>query len=405
MIWMNILKAALKSIMRSRMRGLLTTLGIIIGVGSVIIMVGVGEGAQENIREEMSSLGPNMITVFPGSFMFGGVNRGAGSINRFTLEDVEKIQKEAVYVKNAQGVVSTAAQVIGPSGNWNTSIDGVSPEFPEIRSWKLTSGEFFTERDVTSRAKVCIVGTEIIKNLFPDGDAVGASIRIKNVPFRILGVLESKGQNAMGRNMDDIIVAPVTTILDRLVGGRYINYIQANALSVEAIDSAQAEIKEIMRAAHRLDVSEEDDFTIRNQSQITEAFSSTAQILTLLLGAVAGVSLLVGGIGIMNIMLVSVTERTREIGIRLSIGARSSDIMIQFLAESILLSVLGGIIGILISFGVSFLFNAYNIMNMIISPGIVLLAFSFSAAVGIFFGFYPARKASNLNPIDALRYE
>jgi len=405
MIWMNILKAALKSILRSRMRGLLTTLGIIIGVGSVIIMVGVGEGAQANIREEMASLGPNMITVFPGSFSFGGVNRGAGSINRFTLDDVEKIKKEAVYVKNVQGVASTAAQVIGPSGNWNTSIDGVSPDFQEIRSWKLSSGDFFTDRDVLSRAKVCIVGQEIVKNLFPDQDPVGVNIRIKNVPFKIVGVLSSKGQNAMGRNMDDVILAPTTTVMDRLTGSRYINYIQANAMSVETIDSAQAEMRDIMRASHRLDPSEEDDFTIRNQSEITEAFSSTAQILTMLLGAVAGVSLLVGGIGIMNIMLVSVTERTREIGIRLSIGARSADIMIQFLAESILLSILGGIIGILISFGVAFLFNYYDIMNMIISPGIVLLAFSFSAAVGIFFGFYPARKASNLNPIDALRYE
>jgi putative ABC transport system permease protein len=405
MIWMNILKAALKSILRSRMRGLLTTLGIIIGVGSVIIMVGVGEGAQANIEEEMASLGPNMITVFPGSFMMGGINRGAGSINRFTIEDVEKIKKEAVFVKGVQPVVNSSAQIIGPSGNWNTSIEGVSPEFQEIRSWKISSGEFFTERDVLSRAKVCVVGTEIVKNLFADSDPIGVNIRIKNVPFRIIGVLESKGQNAMGRNMDDVIIAPCTTVLDRLVGSRYINYIQANALTIGTIDSAQAEIKEIMRAAHRLDISEEDDFTIRNQTQIAEAFSSTAQILTLLLGSVAGVSLLVGGIGIMNIMLVSVTERTREIGIRLSIGARSADIMIQFLAESILLSLFGGVIGILISFGISFLFNTYNIMNMIISPGIVMLAFSFSAAVGIFFGFYPARKASNLNPIDALRYE
>jgi putative ABC transport system permease protein len=382
MIWMNILKAALKSILRSRMRGLLTTLGIIIGVCSVI-----------------------MITVYPGSFMVGGINRGAGSINKFTITDVDNIKKEAVFVKGVQAVVNTSAQIIGPAGNWNTSIEGVSPEFQDIRSWKIASGEFFTERDIISRAKVCVVGTEIVKNLFSEGDPIGVNIRIKNVPFRIIGVLESKGQNAMGRNMDDVILAPCTTVLDRLVGSRNISYIQANALTVESIDSAQAEIKEIMRTSHKLDISEEDDFTIRNQTQIAEAFSSTAQILTLLLGSVAGVSLLVGGIGIMNIMLVSVTERTREIGIRLSIGARAADIMIQFLAESILLSLFGGVIGILISFGISFLFNTYDIMNMIISPGIVMLAFSFSAAVGIFFGFYPARKASNLNPIDALRYE
>lgn len=405
MILLNIFKTAIRSILRSRMRGLLTTLGIIIGVGSVIIMVGVGEGAQENIQSEIASLGSNMIIVFPGAMNQGGVNRGAGSMNRFTLDDVDKIREEATYIKGVTPVVSTGAQVIGPGGNWNTSVEGVSTEFTEVRDWHLQSGEFFSERDLLSRAKVCLIGTEVLNNLFPNEDPIGQQIRIKNVPFRVIGVLESKGQSAMGRNNDDIIIAPATTVLDRLVGGRYINYIQASAVSVQMIDSAQAQIREIMRSAHRLNASEEDDFTIRNQTQLSEAFSSTAKILTLLLGSVAGVSLIVGGIGIMNIMLVSVTERTREIGIRLSIGARGSDIMIQFLAEAILLSLFGGLVGILMSFTVSFIFNHYNIMTMIIKPGIVILAFMFSAAVGIFFGFYPARKASNLNPIDALRYE
>ncbi|MGE5365272.1 MAG: ABC transporter permease [Bacteroidota bacterium] len=405
MIWMNILRASVRSIIRSGMRGLLTTLGVIIGVGSVIIMVGAGEGAQSNIQDEITALGSNLIIIFPGSMSSGGVNKGAGSINRFTLEDVEKLKKEAAYIKAITPVVSSSAQVISAAGNWNTSIEGVSTDFGEVRNWHLQSGEFFSERDMLARAKVCIIGSEIVENLFPNDDPVGQSIRIRNVPFRIIGVLQSKGQNTMGRNMDDIIIAPATTVLDRLVGGRFISFIQASAKSVDMITTAQSQLRELMRTAHRLEASEDDDFTIRNQTQLTEAFSSTAQILTMLLGSVAGVSLLVGGIGIMNIMLVSVTERTREIGIRLSIGARPSDILLQFLAEAILLSLFGGLIGILISFGVSFALNHYNIMTMIIKPGIVMLAFLFSAAVGIFFGYYPARKASGLNPIDALRYE
>lgn len=405
MIWMNILRAAVRSIIRSGMRGLLTTLGVIIGVGSVIIMVGAGEGAQSNIQDEITALGSNLIIIFPGSMSSGGVNKGAGSINRFTLEDVEKLEKEASYIKAITPVVSSSAQVISAAGNWNTSIEGVSTDFEEVRNWHLQSGEFFSERDMLARAKVCIIGSEIVENLFPNDDPVGQSIRIRNVPFKIIGVLQSKGQNTMGRNMDDIIIAPATTVLDRLVGGRFINFIQASARSVDMITTAQSQLRELMRTAHRLEASEDDDFTIRNQTQLTEAFSSTAQILTMLLGSVAGVSLLVGGIGIMNIMLVSVTERTREIGIRLSIGARPSDILVQFLAEAILLSLFGGLIGILISFAVSFTLNHYNIMTMIIKPGIVMLAFLFSAAVGIFFGYYPARKASGLNPIDALRYE
>ncbi|MDP4174605.1 MAG: ABC transporter permease [Bacteroidota bacterium] len=401
----NIFKVAIRSILKSRMRGLLTTLGIIIGVASVIIMVAIGQGAQENITQQISALGSNLIIIYPGTTASGGVNKGAGSFNRFTLEDVEKIRKKAVYIKGITPIVRTSSQVIGPGGNWNTSIEGVSTDFQEVRNWKLKSGAFFSDRDLLSRSKVAVIGTDIVTNLFPSQEPVGKYIRIRNVPFKIIGVLESKGQSTMGPSNDDIIIAPSTTVLDRLVGGRYINLIQASAKSVELIDSAQVELRLIMRDSHRLNETEDDDFSIRNQTQITETFSETARTLTLLLGSVAGVSLLVGGIGIMNIMLVSVTERTREIGLRLSVGARSSDILIQFLVESILLSLSGGIIGILIAFGVSFVLNTYNIMTMIITPFVVIISFFFSAAVGVFFGFYPARKAAALNPIDALRYE
>ncbi|MFH1195217.1 MAG: ABC transporter permease [bacterium] len=405
MKWKKILAAALKSIVKSRMRGLLTTLGIVIGVGSVIVMVAVGEGAQSNIEEQINSLGSNLIVIFPGTMFSGGVSRGAGSFNRFTMEDVERIQKEATLIKGVTPVVRSSAQVIGGAGNWNTSIEGVSTSFPEVRNWQLKSGEFFTERDIKARAKVAILGSEVVNNLFPDEDPIGQSIRIRSVPFRVIGVLTTKGQSAMGQNMDDIIIAPCTTVLDRLVGGRYINFIQASANSVEQIDSTQEELRSILRSAHRLVGNDEDDFTIRNQTQISEAASETTRILTLLLGSVAGVSLIVGGIGIMNIMLVSVTERTREIGIRLSVGARPSDILVQFLSEAILLSLVGGIIGILFASLVTFILNTYEIQTAIIKPEIVMLSFLFAGAVGVFFGFYPARKAANLNPIDALRYE
>jgi putative ABC transport system permease protein len=405
MRWNIIFKTSIKNIIKSRMRGLLTALGIIIGVGSVIIMVAVGEGAQVNIEQQISSMGSNLIVIFPGVMQSGGISRGAGSFNRFTLDDVEKIKKEAALIKGVTPNVRSSAQVISKNGNWSTSIEGASTDFLEVRNWKIESGEFFTDRDEISRAKVAVLGKDVATNLFPDENPLGQSIRIRNTPFKVIGVLESKGQSAMGQNNDDVIIAPCTTVLDRLVGGRYINFISVSAISVETIDSTQSELREIMRSAHHLTANKEDDFTIRDQTQITEAASETTRILTLLLGSVAGVSLIVGGIGIMNIMLVSVTERTREIGIRLSIGARPSDILLQFLSEAILLSLVGGIIGIFAASAVIFFLNEYNIQTAILNPAIVVLSFVFSGSVGIFFGFYPAKKAANLNPIDALRYE
>ena len=401
----KILKAAIKSILKSRMRSLLTALGIIIGVAAVVVMVAIGDGAQQQVERQIAALGTNMIIIFPGSSSSGGISRGAGSINRFTMDDVQKIKDGASFIQYVSPVVRSSAQIIGGAGNWSTQVLGVATNYLNIRDWPLSSGSFFTDRDVLSRAKVAVLGQTVVNNLFPNQDPVGQQIRIRNVPFRVIGVLNPKGQSAMGSDNDDVILAPSTTVLDRLVGGRYINYIQASAFSVDQINQAQAQLTTIMRQAHHIKAGDDNDFTVRNQADITAAATATSAVLTILLGSVAGVSLIVGGIGIMNIMLVSVTERTREIGIRLSIGARTSDILVQFLIEALVLSLAGGLIGILLSFGITYILNAYTSQAAYIKPEIVLLAFGFAGIIGVFFGFYPARKAANLNPIDALRYE
>jgi putative ABC transport system permease protein len=401
----NLLKVAIKSILKSRMRSLLTALGIIIGVAAVVVMVAIGDGAQIQVEQQISALGSNLIVIFPGSSTTGGVRLGAGSINRFTMEDVNKIQEEATDIKAVTPIVRSGGQVIGGVGNWSTQVQGVATNYLEIRDWPLASGDFFTDKDMISRAKVAVLGQTVADQLFPNEDPIGQQIRIRNVPFKVIGVLTAKGQSAMGSDQDDIIIAPATTVLDRLVGGIYISYIMASANSTSEIDAAQEQLTTIMREAHHLYPGQDDDFTIRNQAEITEAATQTSKILTILLASVAGVSLIVGGIGIMNIMLVSVTERTREIGIRLSVGARTSDVLIQFLTEAIVLSLAGGLIGILLSFGAVFILNNYAGMMAVINPEIIFIAVTFSGIIGIFFGFYPARKAANLNPIDALRYE
>jgi len=401
----DLLKVALKSILKSRMRSLLTALGIIIGVAAVVVMVAIGDGAQIQVEKQISALGSNLIVIFPGSSSSGGVRMGAGSHNVFTMDDINKIIDEATLIKAVSPVVRSGGQVIGGTGNWSTQIQGVSTNFLDIRDWRLESGDFFTDKDEVSRAKVAVLGQTVVKQLFANEDPVGQQIRIRNVPFKVIGVLTSKGQSAMGNDLDDIIFAPSTTVLERLSGGRHISYIQASAVSTSQIDAAQEQLKSIMRESHHINPGEDDDFTVRNQAEITEAATETSKILTILLASVAGVSLIVGGIGIMNIMLVSVTERTREIGIRLSVGARTSDILIQFLTEAIVLSLAGGLIGILLSLGLAFILNNYTSMMAVIRPEIIILAVSFAGVIGIFFGFYPARKAANLNPIDALRYE
>ena len=347
MQWKNMLKVAFKSILKNRMRSLLTALGIIIGVSAVIVMVAVGQGSQARIEQEIHALGTNLIVVLPGASRAGGVHRGAGSFNRFTFDDVEKLKQEATLIRAVSPVVFSGGQIIGGGSNWNTRIHGVSTDDFEIRNWQLECGAFFTERDVRARKKVALLGKTVADALFPNQDPTGEKIRIRNIPFTVIGVLKEKGQNAMGQDQDDVVLAPSTTVLYRLKGRRYIDMINASAISSDHLEEAQEEMRVLLRESHRLDPDDDDDFTIRNQAEIMEAATATSRVLTLLLASIAGVSLVVGGIGIMNIMLVSVTERTREIGIRLAVGARSRDVLAQFLAEAAVLSLIGGTLGIL----------------------------------------------------------
>ncbi len=405
MRWGSLLKVAPRSLRKNTTRSLLTSLGIIIGVGSVIVMVAVGKGSQVAIAETIGGLGTNMLIVRPSFSRMGGVARGAGSHNRLTMDDAARLKREATLCRWVSPVVSTGAQVIGGGGNWNTSVMGVDVDYLLIRSWKLASGEFFTERDVRARAKVAVLGATVANELFPGQNPVGERIRIRNTPFTVIGVLTEKGKDPMGRDEDDAVLAPSTTVLYRLSGETRIHRIVASAVSLDSLKAAQEQVRAIMRASHRLAPAEDDDFAVNTQTDIVERASETSRIMTVLLGSVAAVSLLVGGIGIMNIMLVSVTERTREIGIRMSVGARSSDILLQFLTEAVLLSLVGGIIGILLAHGVAWALDHVWRIRTVVSPAVTAGAFLFSGVVGVSFGLYPARRAAALNPIEALRHE
>jgi putative ABC transport system permease protein len=401
----TLLKVATQSILKNKLRTFLTMLGIVIGVAAVIVMVAVGYGAQSSIEKQIGALGTNMIMIMPGASAIGGVNQGAATFNRLTPADYEKLQRESLMLSGISPVVFTNAQAISSQGNWRTRINGVSTDYQTIRDWPVDEGSFFTEPDVRSARKVAVLGTTVAKNLFPNGDAVGQQMQIRDVPFTVLGVLRSKGQNAGGQDSDDIIVIPFTTAQGRLSGRQRVGQIIASASSPNDVPAAQEEIRSILRESHRLGDGEDDDFTIRNQDEIAAAASSTTKVMTLLLAAIASISLLVGGIGIMNIMLVSVTERTREIGIRMAIGARGSDVLTQFLVESVAISMLGGLIGVAIGFAGAWLVGHFTGWNTVTPPEAVVIAVAFSAAVGVFFGFYPARQAASLNPIQALRYE
>ncbi len=401
----TLFRVAIESILHNKMRSLLTMLGIIIGVGAVIVMVAVGQGAQSRIEEQVNSLGTNLIVITPGSSSQGGVSRGAGSYNRLRVEDAEKLEREGLYLSGISPVIMTFGQVVGGVGNWRVPVQGVSVEYALIRDWGTESGRFFDDTDVRTAKKVAIIGKTVAENLFPDMDPVGQQIRIRRVPFEIIGVLSEKGQMSNGSDQDDAVLVPYSTVQTRLAGRQFIAQILASTYSVQDISAAQEDIRAIMRESHELAEWEEDDFEIRNQTDLAEAATGTTEVMTFLLAAIASISLLVGGIGIMNIMIVSVTERTREIGVRMAVGAKGADVLTQFLVEAIVMSLLGGLIGLGLGVAGSWILGNTMGWATAVTYGTVFLAVGFSAAVGIFFGFYPARKAAALNPIEALRHE
>lgn len=402
---LNIIIAAFRALRRNKMRSFLTMLGIIIGVAAVITMLAIGQGAEYSVKQQIASLGTNVLIIFPGSQQQGGIRVGAGSMTTLTEDDAQAISTDCPAVAFVSPGTFAGGQVIAGNLNWATSIQGVGVDYSQIRDWDVQYGNFFTDQDVKGATKVCILGKTVADNLFPDSDPVGQNIRIRNVPFKVIGVLTKKGQNAMGQDQDDVILAPYSTVQKRLSHYPYIRQILVSAVSPKEIETAQRQISELLRMRHKITAYEGDDFTIRNQSDLANAATATSQILTILLASIASVSLLVGGIGIMNIMLVSVTERTREIGIRMSVGARGKDILTQFLIEALVLSLLGGITGIILGIVGSRLISNFAGWPTFITAFSIILSFGFSILVGLFFGFYPARKAAMLNPIDALRYE
>ncbi len=401
----RLIKIAGKSIMKNKLRTLLTMLGIIIGVGAVIVMVAVGQGAKSEIQRRIDSLGTNMIVITQGAFRQGGVSQGAGTSNRLTIKDYTTLAKQGLLLTATSPVINAPGQVVGGVGNWRTSVNGVSTDYAIIRDWPTTSGRFFDAADQRANRRVAVIGKTVATNLWPDQDPVGQEVRLRNVPFQVIGVLDAKGQGAAGNDQDDIILAPYTTVQTRLSGHQFISQIIASTATKEQIPTAEQEITQILRDTHRLAQYDSNDFTVRNQTDLVQAASGTTDVMTLLLAAIASISLLVGGIGIMNIMLVSVTERTREIGIRMAIGARGSDVLTQFLVEAIVMSVIGGIIGVALGYAGAAILQHSTGWQTAIAPPMVGIAIGFSAAVGIFFGFYPARKAAALDPIQALRYE
>jgi len=402
----NLIILALKALQRNKLRALLTMLGIIIGVGAVITMMSIGEGSKQSIQSSLSGMGSNMITIRPSSNEPGGVRLEGGSIQNLTEVDVEAIKSDAQYINAVSPAASSSGQAINGSLNWPTTIQGVSPDFFDIRKLSVKDGIVFSEEDVRKSAKVCLLGQTVVDNLFTTGEnPIGKIIRFNKIPFQIIGVLEPKGQSNFGQDQDDIIIAPYTTVQKRILSTIYFGNIYASAISEDASEAATDEIISILRKTHRLRADEGDDFSVRTQAELIETLSSTSGMLTTLLTAVAGISLVIGGIGIMNIMYVSVTERTKEIGLRMSIGARGIDILLQFLIEAVMISVTGGLIGVFLGIGSSLLISSLLNWPIAISETSIVISFIVCAVTGIFFGYYPAQKASSLDPIDALRYE
>lgn len=395
---------SLRALRRNKLRSGLTALGIIIGVASVVAMVAVGNGAQERITSQVSALGQNLLTIFAGNRKSGGVSSGLGSASTITLADAEAIKREVRDVIAVSPEISTTGQAIANGRNWSTSVVGESAEYLSIRSWKLSSGSMFTEREIRGAAKVAVIGSKTARELFGPANPVGQPVRIGNIPFIIIGLLETKG-TSMGQNQDDRIIIPFTTAMKRITGDKYLRSVNIQISDADKMATAEQQITSLLRQRHRLTKDKTDDFNIFNQKEIADTVGSISKVITLLLGSIASLSLVVGGIGIMNIMLVSVTERTREIGIRMAIGAQPSAIKLQFLIEAITLSLFGGLVGVLLGVGISHSVRFFADFKAVVSLDSILLAFGVSFAIGVFFGFYPARKAAALDPIDALRYE
>jgi len=401
-------KISLRALRVNKMRSSLTMLGIIIGVGAVIAMVAVGAGASKQIAEQISSMGSNLLIILPGATTSGGVRMGAGTQPTLTMGDAEAILRECPAVEAVAPTHSGTAQIVSSHMNWSTGVMGTTPSMLNIREWQLTAGRSFTGQDVKSATKVALLGQTVVDNLFGDQDPVGQSIRIKNLPFTVIGVLAPKGQDARGQDQDDVIMIPITTAQKKLFGTQFpgmVRIISVKAKSAEDLAAAEEQITALLKQRHRIGPKQDNDFTVRNLTQLMQAREASTKVMTLLLGAIASVSLLVGGIGIMNIMLVSVTERTREIGIRMAIGAKTWDIRLQFIIEALTLSLIGGVVGIIVGVSTAMVLSSISGWPTVVSPLSIVLAFGFSGFIGIFFGFYPAYKASLLNPIDALRYE
>jgi putative ABC transport system permease protein len=401
----NILKVAFRALSRNKLRSLLTALGIIIGVACVVAVVGIGEGARMQAENQLKSLGTNFLMVLPGSVTSSGARAGFGASSKLSEDDVDAIRREVSTVSYVSASIRTVAQVIYGNQNWSTSVQGAQIDWPLVRSWNLDSGQFFTEQDDHAAAKVCVLGQTVVTTLFGDEDPLGKTIRIKNIPFRVTGVLEAKGGSTQGQDQDDLVVAPYETVRKKLMGTTAVGQILVSAASDELVTRAQEDITALLRQRHRIGKSTDDDFIIRSQTEMIQQAEAQSRTMSALLWSIAGVSLLVGGIGIMNIMLVSVTERTREIGVRMAIGAKGRDIQAQFLVEAVALAVTGGAVGVAGGLGIERLVARLAGWPIAIQPQAIAMAVVFSALVGVGFGFYPALKASRLDPIEALRYE
>lgn len=402
----NLFKIAFRALANNKLRAFLTMLGIIIGVASVIAMLAIGQGSKRSIQKQISEMGSNMIMIHPGAEMRGGVRQNPSSMQTLKLENYETLHDECMYLSAISPNVSASGQLISGSNNYPSSVSGVSIGYLTIRQLTVEQGEMFTEEDIRTAAKVCVIGKTIVDNLFPDGqDPIGKIIRCNQVPLRVVGVLKSKGYNSMGMDQDDVVLSPYTTVMKRLLAQTYLSGIFASALTEDMTEEAVDEITNILRREHKLKETDDDDFTIRTQQELSSMLNTTTDLMTTLLACIAGISLVVGGIGIMNIMYVSVTERTREIGLRMSVGARGIDILSQFLIESILISITGGLIGVILGCGASFIIKSVAHWPVFIQPWSVLLSFAVCTFTGVFFGWYPAKKAADLDPIEALRYE